>query len=304
MAENLNDLRAFVVVARMGSFTKAAGHIGVSQSALSYTIRTLEEHVGIKLLNRTTRSVSPTQAGEQLLNDIEPLINDIDKKLNGLNTFRDSPRGFLRITGSEHVINTLLWDKFSKFAKDYPDITLEITTDYTMTDIVKERYDVGIRLRDTVDKDMVAVRVTPDMRMALVASNDYLQTNGIPQSVNELDEHRCVVLRLPTRENIMNWEFRHSNSKQPQDTIVYRPQSAMIVSHSHLLVKSVIDGLGVAWLPKTMIHNELNNGTLNEILPEWAITYDGYYMYYPSRNVSPLFRLLVEALKFESEVEN
>lgn len=297
MAENLNDLRAFIVVAQVGSFTKAAGQLGVSQSALSYTIRTLEERIGVKLLNRTTRSVSPTQAGERLLEDIEPLINGIDQKLANLNTFRDLPRGTLRINSSEHVINTLLWDKLSSFAKDYPDVVLEITTDYALVDIVKDRFDIGIRMGSAVGKDMVAVRVTPDFQMIVVASPNYIAANRAPDDPKNLNDHRCLTLRLPRHENIMNWEFQNPDENHPQRMISYRPESAMIVNHAHLLMKGAIDGLGLAWVPATMAEKELQEGKLVEVLKDWSMTYEGYYIFYPNQHLSPLFRLFVESLK-------
>lgn len=297
MTENLNDLRAFVLVAQMGSFTKAAGHLGVSQSALSYTIRALEKQVGIKLLNRTTRSVSPTQAGEQLLNDIAPLLSKISEKINHLNEFRDSPRGTLRINCTEHVISFLLWDKLSKFIKQYPDIVLEISSDYAMTDIVKERYDVGIRLGGDVDQDMIAVKITPDMQMLLVASPDYIEQSGPLSHPNEINSYRCLTLRLPSHENIMSWEFNDIESSEQQKVITIKPQSSVIVNHANLLIKAAKEGLGLAWVPATMVNDELANGKLVTLLGKWSITYDGYYMYYPARNPSPLFRLLVNALK-------
>lgn len=300
MPENLNDLRAFILVAQVGSFTKAAGQLGVSQSALSYTIKTLEDRIGVKLLNRTTRSVSPTQAGERLRAEIEPLIAGIEQKLGRLNEFRDSPRGTLRINSSEHVINLLLWDKLAKFAMDYPDVQLEITTDYALTDIVKDRFDIGIRLGGDVDKDMVAVRVTPNVQMIVVASPDYLAVYGTPHAPKDLQEHRCLTLRLPRHENIMGWEFQNPDKNHSQNVINYRPQSAMIVNHAHLLIKGAVHGLGLAWVPLSMAESELNAGRLVSLLSDWAITYDGYYMYYPSRQLSPLFRLFVDALKLRS----
>lgn len=299
MSENLNDLRAFILVAQVGSFTRAAGQLGVSQSALSYTIRTLEERIGVKLLNRTTRSVSPTQAGERLLEDIEPLIAGIDQKLGKLNAFRDLPRGTLRINSSEHVINTLLWDKLALFARDYPDVVLEITTDYAFTDIVKDRFDIGIRMGGAVDKDMVAVRVTPDFQMIVVGSPEYITAHGIPEVPKDLNNHRCLTMRLPRHENIMNWEFQNSGKEQQQSVASYRPQSAMIVSHAHLLMRGAIDGLGLAWVPATMAQQELKAGALTEVLADWKMTYEGYYMYYPNRHLPPLFRLFVDALKLK-----
>jgi len=300
MPENLNDLRAYIVVARAGSFTKAAGQLSISQSALSYTIKTLEDRIGVKLLNRTTRSVSPTQAGERLLEDIEPLIAGIERKLGKLNEFRDSPRGTLRINSSEHVINVLLWEKLAKFAKDYPDIVLEITTDYALTDIVKDRFDIGIRLGSDVDKDMIAVRVTPDVQMSVVASPDYLAIHGTPEAPKDLTSHRCITMRLPRHENIMGWEFQNPEKNQQQSIINYRPQSTTIVNHAHFLVKGAIEGLGLAWIPSAMAENEIGSGSLISVLKDYAVSYDGYYMYYPSRNASPLFRLFVDALKLKT----
>ena len=300
MSENLNDLRAFLRVAEAGSFTKAAGQMGVSQSALSHTIKALEERIGIKLLNRTTRSVSTTQAGEQLLNDIAPLISDIEQKLSALNEFRDSPRGTLRINGTEHVIHSILWDRLSRFALDYPDIHLEITTDYTLTDIVKDRYDIGIRLGHTVDQDMIAVRVTPDMQMMVVASAEYVRIHGKPETPADLDNHRCLALRLATHENLMNWELQKSGSGEQQEIVHYHPQPVMIFSHAHLLVKAATDSLGIAWVPTAMVRKDLQSGKLIPLLSEWLTSYDGYYLYYPHRRQSsPLFRLLVDALKLK-----
>lgn len=301
MSESLNDLRAFTLVATAGSFTKAAGQMGVSQSALSHTIKGLEERIGIKLLNRTTRSVSTTQAGEQLLNDIAPLISDIEQKLGALNEFRDSPRGTLRINGTEHVINCILWDKLSQFASTHPDIHLEITTEYTLTDIVKNRYDIGIRLGHSVDKDMIAVRITEDMQMIIVAAPDYVQTHDKPSLPTDLDQHRCLALRLPTHENLMNWELHQPGNGSKQTQIVqYHPQPVMVFSHAHLLVKAAVDGLGLAWVPAAMVREELQKGSLISVMNDWVTTYDGYYLYYPNRRQSsPLFRLLVDALRLK-----
>lgn len=300
MPENLNDLRAFILVAQVGSFTKAAGQLGVSQSALSYTIKTLEDRIGVKLLNRTTRSVSPTQAGERLLEDVEPLIAGIDQKLGKLNAFRDLPRGTIRINSSEHVINTLLWDKLASFAQSYPDVVLEVTTDYALTDIVKDRFDIGIRLGSDVDKDMVATRVTPDFHMILVASPNYIADHGKPQTPRDLNSHRCLTMRLPRHENIMSWEFQNPDENTGQNIISYRPQSAMIVNHAHLLMKGALSGLGFAWVPATMAEQELASGKLVSVLGEWSMKYEGYYMYYPNRHLSPLFRLFVDALKLKA----
>lgn len=296
MSENLNDLKAFIVVAQTGSFTKAAGHLGVSQSALSYTLKMLEQRLGIKLLHRSTRSVSLTQEGEQLLNDIEPLISGIEQKLANLNQFRDSPQGKLRINGTEYVISFLIWPKLTKFMQDYPDIQLEITTDYAFSDIVKNRYDIGIRLGNKVDKDMIAVQVSDCLEMITVASPDYLKIHGIPQIPDDLHQHRCIGMRLPTHEQIMPWEFK--NIANQNETVNIRPEFAMVVSHARLKVKAALDGLGITWLPKAMVESELSRHELVTLLEKWDIRYSGYYMYFPSRRESsPLFRLLIEALR-------
>ncbi|MBJ9705389.1 MULTISPECIES: LysR family transcriptional regulator [Acinetobacter] len=296
MSENLDDLKSFIIVAQTRSFTKAAGQLGVSQSALSYTLKMLEQRLGIKLLNRTTRSVSLTQEGEQLLNDIEPLITGIEQKLYNLNEFRDSPRGKLRINGTEISLNFLLWDKLSKFSHDHPNIQLELTMDYAFTDIVKDRYDIGIRLGENVHKDMISVKVSHELEMMTLASPAYLHTYGAPQIPDDLHQHRCIGLRLPSHERIQSWEFK--NSQQNSEIQTLSPEFSMVVSHARLQLKAGLDGLGIVWLPKIMVEAEIQKGNLVTVLKDWDMSYSGYYMYYPSRRESsPLFRLLVEALR-------
>ncbi|ESK55625.1 LysR family transcriptional regulator [Acinetobacter tjernbergiae] len=299
MSENLDDLKAFIVVAQTGSFTKAAGQLGVSQSALSYTLKMLEQRLGVKLLNRTTRSVSTTQEGEQLLNDIAPLITGIEQKLYNLNEFRDSPRGRLRINGTEISLNFLLWDKLSKFSHDHPNIHLELTMDYAFADIVKDRYDIGIRLGENVHKDMISVKISDELEMMTVASPHYLEIYGTPQTPDDLHQHRCIGLRLPSHERIQSWEFKNSKLNPEVQTI--SPECSMVVSHARLQLKAGLDGLGVVWLPKMMVETEIQKGNLVRILEDWDISYSGYYMYYPSRRESsPLFRLLVDALRLSN----
>ncbi|WP_336002832.1 LysR family transcriptional regulator [Acinetobacter pittii] len=296
MSENLDDLKSFIIVAHTRSFTKAAGQLGVSQSALSYTLKMLEQRLGIKLLNRTTRSVSLTQEGEQLLNDIEPLITGIEQKLYNLNEFRDSPRGKLRINGTEISLNFLLWDKLSKFSHDHPNIQLELTMDYAFRDIVKDRYDIGIRLGENVHKDMISVKVSHELEMMTLASPAYLHTYGAPQIPDDLHQHRCIGLRLPSHERIQSWEFK--NSQQNSEIQTLSPEFSIVVSHARLQLKAGLDGLGIVWLPTVMVKDEIQKGNLVTILKDWDMSYSGYYMYYPSRRESsPLFRLLVEALR-------
>lgn len=296
MSENLNDLKAFIIVAQTGSFTKAAGQLGVSQSALSYTIKMLEQRMNIKLFHRTTRSVATTQAGEQLLQDIQPLMTAIEQKISKLNTFRDTPQGKLRINGTELAINFLLWDKLVKFAQDYPEIQLELTTDYAFTDIVKDRYDVGIRLGHHIDKDMIAVQVSDHLEMITVTSPDYLRIHSTPKTPDELHQHRCISMRLPTHDKVMTWEFKDI---QHDNIIHFCPEFSIIVSHARLKVKAALDGLGITWLPKAMISSELSNGQLIPLLEQYKMSYPAYYLYYPSRCESlPLFQLLLQTLRF------
>lgn len=296
MSENLNDLRAFIVVAKLGSFTKAAGQLGVSQSALSYTLKILEKRLCIKLLNRTTRSVSLTQEGEQFFNDIEPLIGSLEQKIHQLNDFRTVPQGKLRVNGTELSINYLLWDKLSKFSKENPNIHLELTMDYSFADIVKDRYDIGIRLGEYLQKDMISVKVTDELEMKTVASPSYLKNFNSPTKPDELHQHRCIGLRLPSYERIQTWEYKKDSSENSSYSI--SPNFSMVVSHARLQIKAGLDGLGIVWLPKVMIEKEIDSGNLIPILEDWDMIYSGYYMYYPSRrDSSPLFRLLVDALK-------
>lgn len=296
MSENLDDLKAFLIVARSGSFTKAAGQMGVSQSALSYTIKMLEQRLDMKLLHRTTRSVSLTQEGEQLFNDIEPLLTGIEQKLNNLNSFRDNPRGQLRINGTEITLNVLLWEKLSQFMHDYPEVQLELTMDYGFADIVKDRYDIGIRLGDTVHKDMISVKVSEPLEMITLASPDYLAKHGTPNTPEALHQHQCIGLRLPSHERVQAWEFRdHTNHDQ---VITLNLECRLVVSHARLILKAGLQGHGIVWLPKVMVEDELVQGTLVTILSDWNMHYSPYYMYYPSRRESShVFRLLVDALK-------
>jgi len=299
MSENLNDLKAFIVVAQTGSFTKAAGQLGVSQSALSYTLKMLEQRLGVKLLNRTTRSVSTTQEGEQLLKDIAPLIAGIEQKLYNLNEFRDSLHGRLRINGTEISLNFLLWDKLSKFSHDNPNIQLELTMDYAFADIVKDRYDIGIRLGENVHKDMISVKISDELDMMTIASPVYLKTYGTPQTPDDLYQHRCIGLRLPSHERIQAWEFK--NSQQSPEVQSISPEFSMVVSHARLQLKAGLDGLGIVWLPKMMVETEIQKGNFVRVLEDWDMSYSGYYMYYPSRRESsPLFRLLVNALRLKN----
>ena len=299
MQENLNDLRAFVVVARLNSFTKAGAQLGVSASALSHCIKGLEERLQLKLFHRTTRSIATTQAGEQLFQSLAPLLDDINQRVNDLSTFRHTLKGTLRINGNDHVFIHTLWDKIAAFMQQYPEIELELVSEMKFSDIVCERFDAGIRLGDDVEKDMVAVRIAPDMQMCTAASPDYLKKHGTPSEIEALATHQCVRVRLPTSGGVMQWEFIRANHQHhAQNTIKFTPRGQLTASSGALLHKTALAGMGIIWTPKDSIIKELSNGDLVEILPQYAIRYDGYHLYYPSRKQhSPVFGAFIEAMR-------
>lgn len=296
MKENLNDLRTFLLVARVGSFTKAAAQLGVSQSALSHAVRAMEERLGIKLLIRTTRSVSTTEAGEQLRQRLEPLFDTIDEEIEALGDFRGGVRGSLRIEGTDLSFG-VLWSKFAAFMRDNPEVSLEFCSNIGFSDIVAKRFDVGIRLGDDVAKDMIAVRVAPDLQMCVVASPTYLAKCGTPQTPQDLSAHNCIALRLPTHGGLLAWEF--FSPDQTEKTLAQQPQGNLICNSNTLTKRAACDGLGLAWLPQDLVQDELRSGALTSVLQDWAIRYQGLHLYYPNRRAdSPLFRALVEALRW------
>ncbi|WP_165008503.1 LysR family transcriptional regulator [Neisseria yangbaofengii] len=296
MSENLNDLRTFLLVAETGSFTKAAAQLGVSQSALSHAVRGLETRLGVKLLNRTTRNVSTTAAGEQLQQRLRPLFDDIDEQLNALGTFRNSLSGTLRINSTEHALSTVLWQKFQQFMHRYPDIQLELTCETRFTNIVAERFDAGIRLGDDVEKDMIAVRVSDDLRMCVAASPAYLARHGTPKTPFELTEHQCGAMRLMTLGNLLVWEFADPLNKGK--VVKVQPQGQFIANQTNLLVQFDLADLGLIWIPTDSIQAQLADGRLLTVLDDWAMVYQGYHLYYPSRRAdSPIFQALVKSLK-------
>ncbi|MFB6349832.1 LysR family transcriptional regulator [Moraxella sp. ZJ142] len=296
MSENLNDLRTFLLVAETGSFTKAAAQLGVSQSALSHAVRGLETRLGVKLLNRTTRNVSTTAAGEQLQQRLRPLFDDIDEQINALGTFRNSLSGTLRINSTEHALSTVLWQKFQQFMQRYPDIQLELTCETRFSNIVAERFDAGIRLGDDVEKDMIAVRVSDDLRMCVAASPAYLARHGTPKTPFELTEHQCGAMRLMTLGNLLAWEFADPLNKGK--VVKVQPQGQFIANQANLLVQFALADLGLIWIPADSIQAQLADGRLLTVLDDWAMIYQGYHLYYPSRRAdSPIFQALVKSLK-------
>lgn len=292
--ENFNDLLAFVAVARAGSFTRAAAQLGVSQSALSHTVRALEARLGIRLLTRTTRSVSPTEAGERLLRTVAPHFEEIEAELAALSELRDKPAGTVRITCAEHAANTVLWPKLSAVLPDYPDVHIEINVDYGLTNIVSQRFDAGVRLGDQVEKDMIAVRIGPDMRMAVVGAPAYFARHPGPLTPSDLAGHDCINLRLPTHGNLLAWEFE----KDGQSVNVH-VEGQWVFNSSTPRLTAALAGAGLACLPEDMVLEHVAAGRLQQVLQDWCQPFSGYHLYYASRRQSsPAFALVVEALRY------
>ncbi len=300
MQENLNDLRTFLVVAREGSFTKAAAQLGVSQSALSHAVKTMEERLGIKLLVRTTRSVSTTQAGERLRQKLTPLFADIDHEMDNLRSVEDGQlHGSLRINATEHAFAVVLWERLQGFIRDNPQVSLELSCDIRFADIVSERFDMGVRLGDDVAKDMIAVRVSPDMRMCLAASPDYLKTCARLKTPHDLTEHECLALRLPTLGGVLEWEF--ADPKKCGKTVTFQPQGRLVFNVNSVMLRAALAGFGLIWAPRDALRAEIAAGNLVEVLGDWAMQYMGYHLYYPNRrNDSPLFQAMVAALRWRA----
>jgi DNA-binding transcriptional LysR family regulator len=291
---NLDDLLAFVVVARERSFTKAAAKLGVSQSALSHTIRGLEARLGVRLLTRTTRSVSSTQAGERLLETVGPRFDEIDAELAALSEFRDRPAGTIRLTTIDYVADTILWPRLSGFLRQYPDIKIEIVIDYSLTDIVAERFDAGVRGGEQIAKDMIAVRIGPDIRMAVVGAPTYFKKRPLPRTPQELVEHSCINLRLPTHGGLYAWEFEKGGRE-----LRVRVDGQLVFNGTTQMLNAALAGFGLAYVPEDLALPHLSKGRLVRALADWCPPYPGYHLYYPSRRQSsPASALLVDALRY------
>ncbi len=292
--ENFNDLLAFLAVARERSFTKAAAKLGVSQSALSHTVRGLEARLGFRLLTRTTRSVSPTEAGERLLNTVGHRFDEIEAELEALKELRDKPAGSIRITAHEHSLNSVLLPALAKFLPNYPDINVEVSVDYGLTDIVSQRFDAGVRAGGQVEKDMIAVRIGPDLRMAVVGAPAYFATRPLPKKPQDLTEHSCISLRLPTHGGLYAWEFEKGRRE-----LRVRVEGQLVLNGSPQMVNAALAGLGLAYVPEDMAQSYIDEGALIRVLEDWCLPYTGYHLYYPSRRQTrPAFALLVEALRY------
>ena len=292
---DLNDLAAFLAVARERSFTRAAAQLGVSQSALSQTIRGLEARLGLRLLTRTTRSVATTEAGERLQRAAGPRLDEISAELDALSELREKPSGTIRITTHDHALRSVLWPALEKLLPAYPEIKVEVIIDYGLTDIVAERYDAGIRYGEIVAKDMIAVRIGPDMRSAIVGAPAYFARRPKPVTPQDLTSHSCINLRLPTHGGLYAWEFEKNDHE-----LRVRVEGQLVFNGTAPMLDATLSGLGLAYLPADTVQDHLADGRLIQVLADWCPPYPGYHLYYPSRRQpTPAFSLLVEALRYQ-----
>jgi DNA-binding transcriptional LysR family regulator len=292
--ESYDQLAVFSVVARERSFTRAAAKLGMSQPALSRAMRQLEERLGVRLLARTTRSVSPTEAGEQLLRVVAPRFEEINAELALLSEFRDKPAGKLRITAGEHAAISLLQPALAKILPNHPDIQVEIIVDYGLTDIVAEGYDAGIRLGEQVAKDMIAVRIGPDVRMAVVGSPTYFARHPRPKTPRDLVRHNCITIRLPTYGGIFPWEFEKKGEE-----LKVRVEGQLVFNNIAMRLDAALKGLGLAYMPEDVVQAHVAKGRLIRVLSDWCAPFPGYHLYYPSRRQSsPAFTLFRDALRY------
>ncbi|KQV22149.1 LysR family transcriptional regulator [Rhizobium sp. Root1203] len=294
--ESISDLNAFAVVAREQSFTRAAAKVGVSQSALSHTIKQLEARLGVRLLTRTTRAVSLTEAGERLLDGIGPHLDEIDAHVEALSALRDKPAGTIRLTAADYAITHVLWPKLRKFLPQYPDIRVELILDNGLTDIVKERYDAGVRMGEHLAKDMISARIGPDFSLAVVGSPSYFKEHGVPTHPKELVGHTCINFRLPSSGGLYVWEFEENGQE-----IKIRVDGQLTFNNIFNALEAAVDGFGMAYIPLEIVQPLVDEGKLEHVLQEFSPPWDGYYLYYPSRRQSsPAFAALLDALRHRS----
>ncbi len=292
---DFSDLAVFIAVAEEGSFTRAAAKLGLSQSALSYAVRMLEERLKVRLLSRTTRSLSLTDAGERLLNGLRPAFDHIDSELAALTALHDKPAGTIRITTFRHAAKTVLWPVLSKLLSDYPDISVEISLEEGLTDIVAGRFDAGIRLGEQVQKDMVAVKVSPDLRMAVVGSPSYFAKHKAPETPRDLGDHRCASYRQTTGGGLFAWEFERDGVE-----LEVRVNGPLILNDGEMLEAAALDGLALAYTFESQVAHHIAEGRLVRVLEDWCQPFSGYHLYYPSRRQhTPAFALLLEALRYK-----
>lgn len=290
--ESLNDLVAFVTVAREQSFTRAAAQLGVSQSALSHSVRGLESRLGVRLLTRTTRSVSPTAAGQRLLDSLAPRLEEIWEELSAIGDMRDKPVGTVRITATDFAIKYLLWPKLIPLLKAYPDIKIELANEYALTDIAANRYDAGVRLGEQITNGMISVRIGPDIRFAVVGSPDYFSRYGMPLTPDDLINHRCINLRLSTHGGLYVWEFEKNGHE-----LKVRVDGQVTFNDIFQVIDAALDGFGLAHVPEEMAEQYFQSGRLVRVLDEFCPAWDGHHLYYPSRQSSRALTMVVDALR-------
>ena len=292
--QTINDLIALLAVAREGSFTRAAAKLGVSQPALSRTISSLEARLGLRLLARSTRSVAATEAGERLIRTVGPHFDGIEAGLSALTELREKPAGSLRITSVEHATDTIIAPVLARLLPDYPDISVEVINDYALRDIVAERYDAGVRLGEQVAKDMIAVRIGPDFRNAVVGAPSYFERRPRPRRPHDLTDHDCINLRLPTSGGLWTWPFAKGGRE-----LRVRTEGQLVFNTVPLMANMAVAGLGLAYLPEDVVQNHVAAGRLVRFLTDWSAPASGYHLYYPSRRqATPAFALLVDALRY------
>ncbi|QDZ11168.1 LysR family transcriptional regulator [Devosia ginsengisoli] len=294
MRDNISDLQAFIAVARDRSFTRAAARLGVSQSALSRTIGKLEERLGLRLLARSTRSVAPTEAGERLLQSVTPRLDEVAAELEALTELREKPAGIIRLNAAEHAFQTALWPRLDGFLRDFPDIRIDISLENALTDIVAGRFDAGIRLGELVARDMIAVRIGPDWRLAVVATPAYFATHAPPQTPHDIAGHTCINLRLDSYGGYYAWEFDENGRR-----LNVRVEGQLAFNSTRPILTAALAGHGLACVPEDMARPHLDSGELVEVLAEYCPTFTGYHLYYPSRRqASPAFTALLDALRY------
>jgi DNA-binding transcriptional LysR family regulator len=293
--DNINDILVFFAVARERSFTRAAAKLGMTQSALSHIVRSLEARLGVRLLTRTTRSVSPTEAGERLIQNVAPRLKEIDEEIAAVSDLGDKPAGLIRITAIDHVINNVLWPRLAKILPLYPDIHVEMSSDYRMVDIAAERYDIGVRFGDQVEKDMIAVRLTPDVQMMIVGSPEYFAHRPAPASAQDLMKHNCIMLRLASSGGVYAWELRHDG----RDMEV-RPRGQLIFNGAYQLLGAALSGCGLTFLPEDLAGPHVREGRLVSVMEDWCPKFPGLHAYYPSRrHSSRALALVIDAIRHQ-----
>jgi DNA-binding transcriptional LysR family regulator len=293
--DNINDILVFFAVARERSFTRAASKLGMTQSALSHIIRSLESRLGVRLLTRTTRSVSPTEAGERLLQNVAPRLEEIEAEIAAVSDLGDKPAGTIRITAIDHVVDTILWPRIAPLLPQYPDLHVEISSDYRLVDIAAERYDIGVRHGDQVDKDMIAVRLTEDVPMLIVGAPSYFAHRPTPASLQDLLKHNCIALRFSGSGGLYAWELKHEGRD-----LEARVRGQAVFSSVYPMRDAALAGVGLAFLPSTMVQDDVRAGRLVSVMEDWCPVFEGHYAFYPSRrHSSRALALVIDAIRYQ-----